>query len=360
MVETDEQFRQGAISCVSSVSSTFDGVPGRFDLVVATSSWDERALVITTAPVDAHTVVFVTFENRGVSGRRQKHDAAIIEWARTNAETVERVHGASEDVRAMWRDLRALIDRRRAALERPLRVLLDLSVCPRYLALATLQACIGTGVADEIVFTYAEAQYPAEQQRGDRYELFTSGRWETLAVPGLVGRYDPSLESHYVVSVGFEGSKTRRVVTRADPDRLTALFPDPAVAPDYVARTMSNNAPMFDEWGISASDLVRAGAADAVGAWRALVDCGRLEANANYFFLCAGTKPHALAMGLLALASGEPAVLYVKPATHKEADIRPSGTYWAYTVRDMTIAPRPLAADEVGPRGGSGARAEPC
>lgn len=332
-------FRQGAIECSSGVTSDFVPPRGEFDLVVATSSWDERALVITTTPVEADTVVLMTFENRGHSGRRDKHDVAILDWARVNARVLERVHGSSEDIRSMWRDLRAIIDARRAAADGPLRVLFDLSTCPRYLALATLQACIGSGVADAVVFTYAEAQYPTEAERNDRYELFTAGRWETLAVPGLVGRYDPALASHYVVAVGFEGSKTRRVVTRADPDHLTVLFPDPAVSPAYVERTMSNNSPMFDEWGIGAGDLVRAGAGDSVGAWRALADSSRLDSAANYFLLCAGTKPHALAMGLLALTSGDPAVLYVKPAAHKEVHIRPSGTFWTYTVRDMIIAP---------------------
>jgi hypothetical protein len=332
-------FRQGAIECRSRVTSGYVPTQKPFDLVVVASSWDERALVITTAPVDAHTVVLVTFENRGKSGRREHHDVAILDWATLNASAVERVHGSSEDVRAMWRDLRGVIDARRAATDRPLRVLFDLSTCPRYLALAALQACIGSGVADEVVFTYAEAQYPTEARRNDRYELFTAGRWETLAVPGLVGRYDPALQSHYIVAVGFEGSKTRRVVTRADPDHLTALFPDPAVAPDYVERTMSNNSPMFKEWGIGSEDLVRAGAGDVVGAWRALANSSHLDAAANYFLLCAGTKPHALAMGLMALASGDPTVLYVKPAAHKEVHIRPSGTYWTYTVRDMVIAP---------------------
>lgn len=334
-----DTFRQGAIQCQSTATDTYVRPGGSFDLVVVTSSWDERALVVPSLPLAMDVAVVVTFENRGSSGRRETHDAELMAWSEEHASEVRAVHGASENILTMWRQLQSMIAECRKAAARPLRVMFDLSTCPRYLALAALQACIGTGVASEIVFTYAEAQYPVEEKPIDRYEMFTSGRWETLAVPGLVGRYDPALARHYVVAVGFEGSKTRRVVMRADPDKVTALFPDPAVEPAYVKRTMANNLPMFTEWGIAEGDLVRAGAADVIGAAQALVSSGVLVSEANLFFLCAGTKPHALAMGLLALTVGTPAVLYVKPASHKEVHITPRGTYWTYTVTDVTVAP---------------------
>lgn len=333
------QYRQGPIHCESRVTNGYEAPSGQFDLVVVTSSWDERALVVTTKEIDVETAVVMKFENKGTSGRRDRHDAALAEWATRNASAVKYVDGSSEQILEMWRQLRRVVESCWADARRPLRVMFDLSTCPRYLALATLQACIGSGVASELVYTYAEAQYPEEGQRIDRYEMFTSGRWETLAVPGLVGRYDPSRATHYVVAVGFEGSKTRRVIARADPDRVTVLFPDPAVAVGYVERTKRNNAPMFEEWGIGEDDLIRAGAADTVGAWRALATTTLIEQRANQFLLCAGTKPHALAMGLLALVSGDPAVLYVKPASHREVDISASGTYWRYVIRDVTVAP---------------------
>ena len=262
-----DHFRQGAVECRSSMKEGYEAPNGHFDLVVVTSSWDERALVLPSLPLAMDLAIVITFENEGSSGRRVAHDSAILEWASANATRVLRVHGSSASILEMWSDLAGHVMEQRTAKARPLRVLFDLSTCPRLLALAMLQACIGTGVASEAVFTYAEAQYPAENRRIDRYELFTDGRWETLAVPGLVGAYDPSLPRNYVVAVGFEGSKTRRVVTRADPDGVTVLFPDPAVEPEYAQRTLVNNTPMFDEWGIEEADLLRAGAADTVGAW---------------------------------------------------------------------------------------------
>lgn len=333
------EFRQGAIQCGSTVVDSYSTPPGQFDLVVVTSSWDERAIVVTRDAIAARSAVLVTFENKGTSGRREAHDVALRAWADEYAADVHSVHGSSENVYAIWEQLEVIIDECRRDAGRPIRVLFDLSTCPRYLALATLQLCLGSGVAYEVVFTYAEAEYPDQSQTNDRYELFTAGTWETLAVPGLVGTYDPALERHYVVAVGFEGSKTLRTITRADPDEVTVLFPDPAVAPDYVERTRRNNATLFEEWAIDEGKLIRAGAADVVGAWQALADSAALAANVNQFLLCAGTKPHALAMGLIALATGRPAVLYVKPASHKEAHITPSGTFWTYAIRDMTIGP---------------------
>lgn len=343
MIEPTE-FRQGPIHCSSAVADSYGAPPGQFDLVIVTSSWDERATVVTKDAIAMRSAVLVTFENTGTSGRRETHDAALRAWADAYAKDVHTVHGSSENVYELWEQVADIIGSCRRKAGHPIRVMFDLSTCPRYLALAALQACIGTGVASEIVFTYAEAQYPDQAQTIDRYELFTAGTWQTLAVPGLVGTYDPALERHFVVAVGFEGSKTLRTVTRADPDDVTVLFPDPAVAPGYVERTKENNSTLFEEWAIGEDKLIRAGAADVVGAWRGLARSAAMAADVNQYLLCAGTKPHALAMGLTALATGRPAVLYVKPASHKEALIAPSGTYWTYTVRDMTIGPVPVAA----------------
>lgn len=332
-------FSQGPIRAEARCARTVDGLElGEWDVLICAPSWDRRSVVIVDSSDLSATWVFVLeFENRGTSDLRDTHESQIKDFARSTAaddDHVQIMEGKSEDVELMWEQIESRLNALVEELQRPLRVLLDMSTCPRYFSLAVLGWGQTTGMAAHQAFLYSEGEYYG----GAGPELFTTGRWELLPIPYLHGRYDPRLNRMLYVSIGFEGTKTMRAVSQCDPDRVSILFPDPGVLAEYVPKTAKCNAPLIERYCIPDDQITRAPAYDAVSAWKAMTEKSleRPDQENSYYVAC-GTKPHALAIALRSLAVQYPTVFYTKPGEHIESDIRPSGRIWRYDVTNKTL-----------------------
>ncbi len=248
------------------------------------------------------------------------------------------IRGASEDLNAVWGRLSDQLVSTFRQIGRPLSLLVDLSASPRFYSLGLLAYGIGQGLVRKVTFLYAEATYQ-DPLSGRTSEVFTTGRWETVPIPLLLGECDPEKGRHYMVSVGFEGSKTLRVVTRAEPDHVSVLFPDPGYENEYVATTTRKNSELIEQFSVPESRIVRRSAGDSIAAWEAM---GRNNLDEpekyNNYYICCGTKPHSLALALRAMALGHPTVLYNKPDRHRESIITPSGKYWRFDIVDLSAA----------------------
>jgi hypothetical protein len=285
--------------------------------------------------VTARSAVGVFFANRGEGTLRDAHDPKVKEFLGRVAETSRPIYRGSDELEDLWTDLWGAITDAADVTRRPLRVLLDLSTCPRFFAMALIAAGFRSHLIGELVVFYAEGKYPPRTDE-DPHEPFTYGRWETVPVPLLEGQSDPGRPRHYVVSVGFEGSKTVRAVSSEGADNVTVVFPKPGVASEYEKRTMEENRILLEDFGISEDDVIFAPAGDAVAAWQALAEHRDRWTRDDAFYLPAGTKPHAIGMAIDAMLGGDVSVMYAKPATHKETAIKPLGHYWRFTIRDLT------------------------
>jgi hypothetical protein len=181
---------------------------------------------------------------------------------------------------------------------------------------------------------YAEGGYP-DPSKGEEL-VFTGGRWKSVEAPYFPGIWDPRKKTFYLVSVGFEGDKTLRTISRADPDRVSVLFPEPGIRPEYVEATSRANHELMRMYRIPENQVVRAHAADAIAAWQALSSAAIERPDENAYFVCCGTKPHSIALGLRAKVLKTPAVLYNLPDEHRVVDIKPSGKFWKYEITDLT------------------------
>ncbi len=87
--------------------------------------------------------------------------------------------------------------------------------------------------------------------------------------------------------------------------------------------------------------MITAPAGDAIAAWKAL-DSRKFESldTEDPYYLCCGTKPHALAFALRALSLGEPTVLYNIPERHSFVDVEPTGKCWRFNIKDVSALPR--------------------
>lgn len=324
-------------------SETSDAVPGlvdgQYDLLVMTSSWDRRCLCLTDADVRATRGIGIFFSHRGVLGLRDHHDPKVASYLGERCGDVTRVERGSEDLDGLWQSLWEAAWEAYGLVGHPMRVLIDLSTCPRYYALALVAGGMRKGLVESVTCFYAEGEYP-EPGPTNTNEQFTAGRWETRDVPYLTGTADPGKDRLYVVSVGFEGSKTFRAVSNDDADRVMILFPRPGVRPEYPDRTLASNRVLYEEYNVRGEDEIAAPAGDAIAAWRALAESGAVRANENPFYLCCGTKAHSLGMALQALIDDRVTVLYAKPASHKEARITPLNVFWAFRIRDLSVPHR--------------------
>jgi hypothetical protein len=336
------EFRDGFLRGVSTAgSSPADLLRDRVDLMIAFSSWDSRSVAVTAADVlTAEESVLVLFDVRDQQGLRDSHDRQLEEYLTRQARVTRILRGNSTELADVWSQLFVTIGELRQRLGRPIRLFVDLSACPRYYALAILANALGRGIASSICLFYSEGLYDDRHGDAERHEIFTSGRWSSVPVPGLVARWAPGKSRFYLASVGFEGAKTLRAVARADPDRVAVLLPDPGVRPDYAKRTRAMNDELFQQFQISDHCVVRAPAGDAIRAWQALSEAGlERPEEENSFYICSGTKPHSVALALRAMAHGSATVLYNLPDAHKVNDVKPSGIYWSFIIEDLSALP---------------------
>ena len=224
---------------------------------------------------------------------------------------------------------------------RPLRAFIDLSTCPRYYGLGLFAGLFECGFAGEMCVFYAEGEYSKQEPPPLVADYpFSIGQWNTVPVPFLRGTVNPTKKKAFVVSVGFEGVKTARVLSREDPGRVSLIYPIPGVRPEYEALALECNAAVAEEFSVQQGSTLRVHAADAIGVWRAMsagtIDCYEEET----YYLCCGTKPHALGMALRALCLKFPTVLYNVPEKHTFVEVNSNGVFWRFDIVDISAMPR--------------------
>ena len=331
-------FLKGASQNFANIN---EAVRGDYDLLIAATSWDSRCLSLTQAShLKAHFGINVIFDMKDDIGLRGKHDRQVTGYLRSQSTEFSQVTGKSTDISELWIRLYSLIRQIFATSNTPLKVFLDLSTCPRVYALAIVGACIRAGIASHITIFYAEGVYKRKpNSAGDTY-AFSSGSWEIVQVPFFEGEFDPGKRKYLLVSVGFEGLKTLQVVNKEDPDRISILFPDPGVIGKYAKETKAANRELLTLYKVPSEQIIRAAAGDAIAAWKALDTASVENPEAeNTSYLCCGTKPHAIALGLRALTIGYPAVLYRVPERHEVLEVLPSGKFWLFEIEDLSSIP---------------------
>jgi hypothetical protein len=310
---------------------------GEFDVALVVPSWDPRSAEVTRGSLRCKLAVVPLLKNRGVTGHRNANEDRLLTFLHGSADEVRDIDATSEDVEATFQAVFGAIQDIAKRVNRPIRVFIELTTCPRYLSLGIAAMLLRRGWAYQVAFGYTAGLYGVGPDTDPFDDVFTVGRWEAIAVPGLEGWHDPGKKRSYVVGVGFEGAKTYRLLASADPDRVAVVFPDPGVQSDYVDRANTENEELLTQYVIGDSDLVRAGAADVVATLATLEGAGlERAAEENVFYLMCGSKPQSLALALRAFYLESPAVLYPLPQRHRESRVSSLAMHWVYTVSDRS------------------------
>jgi hypothetical protein len=340
MVKYGQRHLFGTSQCSVQAASLLSG---DFDLALLAPSWDHRSECITECEgLSIGEAIVLLFSLRDEFGLRDQHEKRIIEFLGEHSSSIYRVGGDSVQVGSMWGDLWRRVREAAKTKGGALKLLVDLSACPRYYTIGTMAACIRLGIASTITFFYAEGIYAPQEFALPYLDYpFSAGQWHSVPVPFLEGDYIPYKRRFVLVSVGFQGVKTHRVLVREDPDRVSILFPKPGVEPLYEEEAGRRNAPMMVEFRVGPEQVINAPANDAIAVWKELARVApERPQSENAIYLCCGTKPHSLGLALRALCLGYPTVMYNVPEKYGFVDVRPRGTYWTYTLRDLSaIAP---------------------
>jgi len=318
----------------SSIAILAEGI---YDVIIAASSWDRRCIEISRAThLHGTTGILLLFDHKDTRGLREEHDRRLECFLREACTHFVPLHGDSVKLEQMWPGLLTEVIKLVPAHQGGLRVLMDLSCLPRYYSLGLLARGITDGFVHDLTILYAEGKYDFDVQPDDA-KSFTFGAWRNQPIPSLEGEYDPGKKTHYIVCVGFEGTKTLRVLTRSEPDRVSIVFPSPGVWPGYENLTREKNKVLFERYKVPEDQIINVAAGDAIAVWKAM-EAKPLERpeQENCRYLLCGTKPHCLGLALRALCLRYPTVLYNVPDEHCEVDIYPTGRYWRYDIRDLS------------------------
>lgn len=319
---------------------------GVYDILILGASWDTRSTwVVDIGNIEAGHCILVTYENEDLKGidddayERQLRNGEILErYMGDISHSTKTERSSAYDIEEKWMRIYANILEVYEREKRPLNICLDISAIPRYCVLSALGMCIKNGIASEMVFLYAEGDYKIDAENV-KY-ISQVGGWKKINIKALESVYDPAKRDFYLVSIGFEGNRTLRVTSESEPRRVSLLFPDPPVKDGYVEETAKENRRLIEKYRIPETQIIRAAAGDAIEAWKKLtvLMLERPESE-NAFYLCCGTKPHALALGLRALAKEFGTVVYYIPDRKVPTDVGANGTFWKYTIRDISVLP---------------------
>src|SRR4051812_29876707 len=119
-------------------SSPADLLAETYDYMLVGSSWDRRCLRISEAHIAIDTCQLFLPRNKGTTGRRSEHDRALVEYCRSVARTIDVIEDGSEELDGVFLRIEETVLALRKQLDRPIRMLIDLSAMARYFSLGAV------------------------------------------------------------------------------------------------------------------------------------------------------------------------------------------------------------------------------
>ncbi|TFD36290.1 hypothetical protein E3T34_01050 [Cryobacterium sp. TMT1-62] len=257
-------------------------------------------------------------------------------FANTTSETVTVLEvdrkSQYEIVRAVSRILQSVASR----TGRPIRVLIDLAGTSRFTALAVMAWGFRSGIVAEFEFSYALATgYQVSQKSEESPYLFRSGDWLPTPIPGLGRPGTTGTRNRLIVSAGFEGKRTRRLIEMLEPDELVLLLSN---SPDQANNeTLESELPPLRTSVISSRLTEVAVSIDDIDEMIQQIRNASIlmahEEDRSVSILLAGPKSVSLAAAVASI-SGDTIrnVFYVQSERHEPVDVLGISRYLLITV----------------------------
>jgi hypothetical protein len=336
-----------------------------FDLVVACASWEPRcAAIVESHGIRATRTILVTYEEKGQTTSSLDNEARLLTWLKRisdsepQAITLNSLSPAEGSLRLREITLRACFE-----ISRPVRVLIDISSLSRFSFLSLVGFLLHTGIASEIVTHYAEAEYElaesseyviestdeldeleshealrkVQQISFSKYN-YSQGEWATAVVPFMEGTMGLGSERRLYASLGFDGGPSYEVISRHDPDELIPVIANPGYTTKYTELAIRENAKLIASFDVLASRVVEAFPADIVTVFDKVAEAEQhISKPGDVLFFCLGSKPHALALGLVACTLNRPSVVCRVPQRYLERHTLASKFSWLFRIVDLSL-----------------------
>lgn len=319
-------------------NSTSKIPPQQADVLLTGASWDSRCVANLDVTFDGLSQVHVlTFEDPGSNGQAIKNLDEMIEWSRSQRLPISQQLLIPRSSAENWKAVRSSLIRAYEDLKRPITVAIDLNSVPRYISLSVLGFGAKSGIVESCVAIYSSAT--GYVYSSGNTERFTNGEWMPVSVGLLSSGGSPSGLSHMIVSAGFEGASTRRLVAALEPDRVSVIFAE-GIIPRQADVSRRENVLLAEDYSLGVEDIYVTDGLDVratIGTLADIVSRGSTtsENAAPEFtsFVLSGPKTIALAMGIVALDQPISHVYYPQPDSHAEADVLGVGETVAVRVR---------------------------
>ncbi len=342
MIRSHTEFSDGLITARSFAAEDPNDIwKGYFDFGLVGVSWDKRCTAISKCKsLSFGSTALITPKTAVSLELLSSHYAIVYDTCHSRSELCNVLEAETETLSSTYERVRSLFWAAVGEANRttPAKIFIDVSTCPRYLSLGLLREALFSGIVSEVCLGYSEGKYPeATPSYNDLEEIsFSDGAFQALPVPGYFGEFEPSKGRLFIVSLGFDGWKTLNLLIRKEPERVLALLASPGGAPDYEERALSANAALFERFGLSSDNVLRATSGDAIEAWRKISEASLEDVEKeNIYYLCSGNKPHSIAFALRALSLESPTLLYNSPLKHLPLDIDFNGNFWMYSVKPV-------------------------
>lgn len=316
----------------------YDGVPqiiGPYDLVLTVASWETRSTA--TADILAKiggNVHVVNFAPATASVSEKKKSVLASMRSSIGDLLVVCEMGPSLEFEANIKILQKLIGDALAKKGLALRVLLDMTCMPKRYLLFLLGLGFRGGQFSQFDLLYAEGKYEVHDDpaagKTTRRGLVSEGEWSSVQVPYLEAKeYAPS-KRDLCVSVGAEITVALPLIERVDPDRIRLVRiaeSEKRVPKAVLGKETKSIESLLAYRGSSQIEYV---ASDVMGVAQDIL------AYANNITTCLaiGSKPHAIAFGLAALADDRIEVVCRAPRAYSFGDVLPTGKFYWYSIQD--------------------------
>lgn len=312
-----------------------------YDLVVAGLSWESRGTVGLAFLRDADVpLVLLKFRSRSAEIEEAKLaqlDAYRSRFRNVEVKDMELSTSAQNNfivLKSWWQDLYA-------EAGRPLSILLDMTCLPKTYTLFLL----GLGFREELVaridFLYTPGKYDLVSNSatttpvlaGAR-SLLSEGEWHSRQIPYLEASEYIANDLDLLVTLGGELGLSLPFIERFEPRRLGLVFINES--------SPEKGTPMLASEGMAYEELLGAPNAarkdmplcDAIGMARHALAFAEASSARGTTMMAIGAKPHALALGLAALADPRIEVVCRTPTSYRVVDVQASGTPMLYEIED--------------------------
>src|SRR5665213_468426 len=301
----------------------------KYDLVLSTVSWESRCtFAIKALGSKIEKLKVLRFETT----EREDDDLKtgfITELSSASTNLEQWWLGKSTAYSSNLRLLEDLIAKSVAEAGRPLRVLFDITCFPKSYILFLLGMGFKKGFLAKLDCLYSEGDYAGVDTSTLRGTSdvgpISEGKWDSMSIPYFEAEVPIPKSRDVLVTVGGEVGLTVPFIEKYEPSKLHVL----TIEHSFGEQGQLNE--LLHEPNVSQSKL---DVCDALGVANFSAEFARVSSEDVVTALAVGSKPHALGLGIAALARSNMEIVCRVPKRYTMMDIPASRRIGIYEIED--------------------------